>query len=333
MAKYQYAKDQNGNIFEISDVTPKLRETTIFTCLGCGKQMQANLGNHNEHYFSHNPGEDTLCNRETYLHQIAKAKFLNLFKKCKDKDEPLILEYAGPSKCEESPCPFGMLSPCTKDISAQHFEILPKFSTAQEEQWDENFKPDILLTNPNGDSLYIEIAVTHKCSEKKKNSKVPIIEFLIKDEDDLKIFESGTFFESSESKIKSFNIFKHTTFVPNKQECQKTFPTKRNNNSYDFEKDDCRLIAIYNHDGSIDTKLMEKEDVPNFIGSLKGQATRWLIYNCNDFMEAVGYTDEEQKEFMNDRDIAFKAYFENKSVKVRNPERWVNAIRNMQIEK
>ncbi len=78
---------------------------------------------------------------------------------------------------------------------------------------------------------------------------------------------------------------------------------------------------------------MEKEDVPNFIGSLKGQTTRWLIYDCNDFMEAVGYTDEEQKEFMNDRDIAFKAYFENKSVKVRNPERWVNAIRNMQIEK
>ena len=79
--------------------------------------------------------------------------------------------------------------------------------------------------------------------------------------------------------------------------------------------------------------LIQKEDVPNFIESLKGQATRRLIYDCNDFMEAVGYTDEEQKEFMNDRDIAFKAYFENKSVKVRNPERWVNAIRNMQIEK
>ena len=85
MAKYQYAKDQNGNIFEISDVTSKLRETTIFTCLGCGKRMQANLGNHNEHYFSHNPGEDSLCNRETYLHQIAKAKFLNLFKNVKIK--------------------------------------------------------------------------------------------------------------------------------------------------------------------------------------------------------------------------------------------------------
>ena len=73
--------------------------------------------------------------------------------------------------------------------------------------------------------------------------------------------------------------------------------------------------------------------VPGLRAGTRGCCPRWLIYDCNDFMEAVGYTDEEQKEFMNDRDIAFKAYFENKSVKVRNPKRWVNAIRNMQIEK
>lgn len=79
MAQYRYAKDDKGVLYDIENVTPDIRKNTNFFCVGCGCSMRAGLGKVREHYFAHqNATAERLCNQETYLHKLAKSKFLEL---------------------------------------------------------------------------------------------------------------------------------------------------------------------------------------------------------------------------------------------------------------
>ncbi len=206
MAQYRYARNENGVLFNIETVTPDIRKTNNFYCIGCGCPMRAGLGKINEHYFAHNtPESQGACNPETYLHRLGKRLFINLYNKHKEEGSPFRIGIKRPSGCEKDICPYGFDDPCSGYID-DFLEILPRYNQCYEEEWDEGFKPDILLLDNSGERLYIEIAVTHPCSAEKLASNIPIIEFHVQTEDDLKVFNDESLTNADNELIDIHNI-------------------------------------------------------------------------------------------------------------------------------
>jgi hypothetical protein len=206
MAKYRFAKNENGVLFNIEDVTSDIRKANKFFCIGCGHPMRAGLGNKNKHYFAHNNAEsERLCNTETYLHKLGKQLFIDLYNKHHKEGTPFLIGTKHPGECEKESCPYGLDKPCSIDFD-DLLSLLPKYCHCFEEEWDEHFKPDVLLLDESGSRLYIEIAVTHPCSAEKLDSKIPIIEFHIHSEDDLKVFSDEVLTRADNKQIDFHNI-------------------------------------------------------------------------------------------------------------------------------
>ena len=77
-AKYKYAKDENGKVICINDITQGNRYSHKYRCLGCLHEMIPNLGQKKIHYFSHKA--NTTCNGETktcLFHQAFSPKSHN----------------------------------------------------------------------------------------------------------------------------------------------------------------------------------------------------------------------------------------------------------------
>lgn len=206
MPKYGYARNEHGTLFKIEDVIDDIRKANDFYCIGCGHPMRAGLGNKKEHYFAHNSAEsERLCNPETYLHKLGKRLFIDLYNKHNKEGTPLLIGIKHPGECEKEACPYGLDKPCSIHFD-DYLNLLPKYSQCFEEEWDEHFKPDVLLLNETGARLYIETAVTHPCSTEKIDSKIPIIEFHIHSEDDLKIFSDEVLAKAGNKQIDFHNI-------------------------------------------------------------------------------------------------------------------------------
>ena len=78
---WQYALSNDGTLKNISDVTDAYRKVHDFTCFGCDKHLTAVLGKKRELHFRHAP--DCICKPETYLHQLGKKMFVELFETVK----------------------------------------------------------------------------------------------------------------------------------------------------------------------------------------------------------------------------------------------------------
>lgn len=214
MIKYKFAKNENGVLFNIEDVTPDISKANKFLCIGCGLPMRAGLGEINKHYFAHNaPEAQRACNRETYLHKLGKRFFIDLYNKHQKEGTPFLIGIKHPGECEKEACPYGLDKPCSIYID-DSLDILPKYNQCYEEEWDQQFKPDILLQNDSGARLYIEIAVTHPCSTEKIESNIPIIEFHIHSEDDLSIFNDEILAKTDNEQIIFYNISLSLIKVP-----------------------------------------------------------------------------------------------------------------------
>ena len=182
MATYSYALDEKGTLVHINDVIKNERHMHTYTCLGCKKELIPRLGNTNIWHFAHKSEE--ACNGETYLHRLAKyalkKKFYtkekfdlvmvqttrcSFFNNCKFKDD---------SECKtEKPNTYDLKKGNKYDICDVEVPIC-----------NGDFQPDVLIsdsTRTNKDVL-IEIWVTHKSSEEKRNLGLPIIEIRLKNE-------------------------------------------------------------------------------------------------------------------------------------------------------
>lgn len=172
--RYRYALC-NGHVVNIDEVTKESRKSSKFTCLGCGHEMVAALGEVREHHFKHKNNEN--CSNETYLHNLAKKKIKDVFDKC----EHFYIYYNALNACELlSGCPFRF---CKKDFK-WHLDLKKYFDTCEIEKVCGKFRPDILLTHSEYPKrkLFIEINVNHPCSEDKLNSGFRIIEIDVSSE-------------------------------------------------------------------------------------------------------------------------------------------------------
>ena len=189
MVTCQYALSDDGSLKNISDVTDVYRKVHNFTCFGCDKQVTAVLGKQREHHFRHAPG--SICNPETYLHQAGKKMFVDLFELAKKTNKRLLIDYFQTKICVRSDCPLGKDHCIENEGEYEEFELFPHFNHYEVEKYDPDtgLIPDILLTNDDGEKVYIEIFVKHESTDEKKDSKVPIVEISIFEEADLKCLQ------------------------------------------------------------------------------------------------------------------------------------------------
>lgn len=213
MITYQYAKSDDGFVKNITDVSDEYRKIHQFTCFGCGTRMSAVLGQKRENHFRH--FNDCNCSNETYLHHLGKDLFVELFESAKSQNKRLLVDFIQKKVCVNQSCPLGRDHCFDNDGVYKEFELYPHFTNYVVEVFDHDtgLKPDVLLTNDNGEKLYIEIFVNHESSDEKIASKVPIVEISISEEDDLKCLKP----ECIGDDLKIDHTFTYCYNIPNSQ--------------------------------------------------------------------------------------------------------------------
>jgi len=205
MIKYRYAIGSNGNPVDVKDLTEETRRTNApYTCYGCGKELIANLPiTDRVKHFSHKSAGD--CSKETYLHKLGKAVFISEYKDCLENNRPFIFSFQRPATCNYYADQFG--ETCEKSIQ-DDYDLTKAFTIIDEEKQVGDFIPDIHLSTEDGkDEIFVEIAVTHPCEQRKIDSGTRIIELKVGDEQDLKPIKNHKLKESDDW-ITTYNLNK-----------------------------------------------------------------------------------------------------------------------------
>lgn len=184
MIKYHNVYDSEGNIVEIKQVTLQNRTSMQFFCIGCDAEMEAVLGQKKQHHFRHKDKGN--CSPETYYHRLAKRIL-----KCRFETLPqFLVKYYVRNECPKS-------TKCElkkrynwKDCSSvvlKTVNLKDYFDTCEEEVYYKGFKADLMLTHSEYSDrkpVFLEVAVTHDCTQEKINSKIRIIETKVQNEVD-----------------------------------------------------------------------------------------------------------------------------------------------------
>lgn len=199
--KYKYAKNSSNETVFIEDLEDaKQVRSERFTCISCENELLPRLGKIRQRHFAHRIRHE--CSKETYLHRLAKEIFCREYSYCLKYEIPFYIELSVEEYCEKFLNRFG--SRCDTGKNTRAFDLTRRYKEVVLESRDGDFTPDILLLNHNHTKkLYIEIAVTHKVTKKKKESQ-QIIEIKIRDEPDIHIIQSRSIRESSN--VKFYNI-------------------------------------------------------------------------------------------------------------------------------
>lgn len=188
MARYQYAKDQHGQIVKAVDLVGQSAGKCI--CIGCDNPLIAKVnGKIKKPHFAHKTVLE--CNGETYLHRLGKRAFLETYQKCLAENEPFYISFYVPKKCHKFKRT--IRKHCDLGYEQKRFDLTSYYTQIDIEKKNDSFIPDLLLTRqsqPN-DHIYIEIAVTHFLNEKKESSGKRIIEIPLDTEEDVeKIYKA-----------------------------------------------------------------------------------------------------------------------------------------------
>lgn len=184
LVKMTRAFDQDGHIVSIDHV--KNGQNCGCTCIVCGRSLSAKQGLRNAHHFAH----ITQCNchwsGETELHLLAKEVLL--------ADKRLSFTWL------------------SLDNSPYNIEL--HFSDVQQEVTLGSIRPDIIGITTDGESVVVEICVTHPCEDSKifefRRQAQNVIEVLLPKElladvDVMKVDFVRDAIAKSEKKCLSFN--------------------------------------------------------------------------------------------------------------------------------
>ena len=161
-------------------------------CIHCGCHLLQKCGNVRRWHFAHDwrvTEEQKECSYESYLHSYAKLRLKQWF----EESESIVINYQKAIYCKSfKGCVWrDPLNDNCKIVENQSCNIKSFLDSCEVEKDIEvngdTFRPDLLWYNkqrPNN-RIYIEIKVTHECSDKKKKSKERIIEFDVHCEEDV----------------------------------------------------------------------------------------------------------------------------------------------------
>jgi len=207
MIKYQYAKNREEELVSINSVNKNMCEK--YFCISCQEELIPKIGKIRSRHFAHK-NIKTVCSTETYLHVLGKIMFHDVYKKCIDNNEPFYIEVKQEKKCN---CYEDILNKTCKWEVFENIDITKYFDKILYEKRIDGFIPDLCLSNEKKDMIFVEIAVTHKVTDKKETSKHRIIEIQIETEEDLQIITNRLFSQKND-KIKFIN-FKTKTITGN----------------------------------------------------------------------------------------------------------------------
>ena len=273
--QYQhYALDINNNIIEISNTNDL--EVHQYYCPYCHKEMIAKRGNIRQWHFAHKTDK---CSYDKYLHSIAEIMIMDWF----NRSENIFLSLEHGLKCNAfDSCLFYNSMYCQASEKRQ-YDLKKYYSKCIHEIKYEGYIADLYCENnikPNS-PIFIEIFVTHKCSQDKINSGIRIIELKIESEEDIINILNSNKLEEGE-KVKLYNFKPKEKYVDNlKRRFQKYILYPSLKGFVETNDIDCRNYAKYRK-GIYEISLPYDDCIPDFnikvIGGweLKGTVKAYL---------------------------------------------------------
>ncbi|EHI9301589.1 hypothetical protein NB520_08935 [Vibrio antiquarius] len=200
--QYAYALGEDGILTHIS----KAQRAHSYTCFGCGSRLNPVLGEINAKHFRH-IGES--CSLETYLHKTAKEVFFYLYQQALNSHKPIALELERNVSCSSSR--LGLLRNktnqcCSRTVPAR-YDLTKFFDQVELEKRDEitGLQPDVMLSDSSSTRrCYIEICVTHPCTQDKIDMGIPIVEFYIQSVYDIDMLFSNSY-SIADERVTAFN--------------------------------------------------------------------------------------------------------------------------------
>jgi hypothetical protein len=148
-----------------------------------------------------------------FLHRRGKELFVEKYNNCLTFNNPYTIEFEVPVYCNS--CQYG---PCPRCPQKERYDLTSNFRLIKAEQVDQYLIPDIIIETKSGEKIYIEIAVAHFFSKKSKNR---IIEYIIQQHEDLKVFKENNI-SIFDEKIKIYNFNPKAKEISLKKLCDKT---------------------------------------------------------------------------------------------------------------
>lgn len=251
--RYKYAVNEQGIIMSIDDAQ---KGEEKYFCLECHDEMVPKKGDTNAFHFAHKKAE---CNYDNYLHTLAEL----IIQKWYNESKEIKISVPVNEKCIDFESCLFKRGTCAHEANSPFYNLKKWFANCEREPKDTidkyGYKPDLFLRNDDNpmNCIFIEIAVTHPCEPDKINSGIRIIEFVIKNEDDIKSIIDNIFICRNE-KIRMYNfhseekfgIFENLELSLNKFYL---FPSKKTNADYYFrcnKKNEIRGVFEITVDGN-----------------------------------------------------------------------------------
>ncbi|MBQ1972856.1 MAG: hypothetical protein II222_00670 [Paraprevotella sp.] len=197
---HHYALNANKNLIHIKDTEGF--ENEKYYCPNCGDEMITKRGKVRNWHYAHKKAD---CSYDNYLHSLAELKIKDWF----NREQTISLILDSHEQCDNhNTCKFYNKEQCKKAIQ-NRYNLKKFYTSCIIEHKYKGFIADIFCINKkeNGEPIFIEIYVTHKCEEEKLNSGIRIIEIKIQNEEDIdEIISSNELKENK--KIKLFNFKK-----------------------------------------------------------------------------------------------------------------------------
>lgn len=258
--RYQhFALDVNNDIIDIHNADSSCEQR--YFCPHCHNEMIAKRGNIRQWHFAHKTDK---CSYDSYLHSIAEKMIMNWF----NQKESIILEMDAYKKCSKyDNCIFRMDEYCTGKTTIR-YNLKEYYSKCTQERGYEGFVADLFCESegkPNS-PIFIEIFVTHECSQEKKDSGIRIIEFHIQSEEDiLHIINSTQITEGNMVRLYNFKrkTFKKDDFIQPFQKYM-LYPTLKS--FVDKERYTCRNYNL-SHRGIYEISMPYDDCIPYFLNS------------------------------------------------------------------
>jgi len=201
--KYKYAFNSKKQVVYVKELQRSTdTKNEVFTCISCENILIPKLGEVKQKHFAHKHVQN--CSEETYLHKLAKLIFEQEYNASLSESKPFYIELKIDRRCNAHQNYFGKT--CRLESINRHIDLTKRYKKISLETRIDEFIPDILLSNMTRDKmLFIEIAVTHRITDKKAEAKFPIIEVNIETEEDLSFIKERVF-SLSNPKIKLINF-------------------------------------------------------------------------------------------------------------------------------
>jgi len=179
-----------------------IKKSLAFHCPGCKQEVYAATeGKIQRPHFRHKSidGSKGCSEPESYIHWITKELFADFFK----KTESFVIDIPYYLTCNTS-------GSCRKK-EVYKLDLKKRFPNILVEPYDQGFKPDCMLYNDYGESLYFEVKYTHAVSEEKIDTGLPIIELSVSNEKDIDTVIKGAKIATDTIHYKIYN---NTSLLP-----------------------------------------------------------------------------------------------------------------------